>query len=505
MVCNGLIGGFGGQHQILSDTRVLNDISADPAAVGCRPGWERGPPSAGSSSRWYDVMASAALEPIDCSFKTVSKQFQTLRVLFSGLGPTEKAQQNVRISAPKLQTLHIDYMKQKKLRAGPEVQCILPHEFRSRHITYLHIFRIIFRIFSASAHIISHHLTSSHIYIIHHYSVLVRVLEVAVGVGALAGGWKMICRLFACCIAGDLHLVSQRQHNHAPHSSMVLGTPRCVWELHFVLHFVAFQEERKEESQSYFKADLKWFQSWTGPFDIFPSFIVHPLSWSQSMNARQFLVAVWILRRESVCTTTLPRSRRWNENELDKWREFQDVSSAPFGVQLLAKAVLNAANLVLGYVGCSLAWSTPSSMRAFATWAAEISAKKLYIYMIIYIYIKHDKAIKWVAGGGEFWFHGPTLKSQRSLLTQPRIQARNPSQCKDHGVHSHHAPLDLDWMQCSRANANTGISHDQSSLGIAGTWLSKYLPCMSTTKILKSDWRQVKRKRVKCKGTYVKI
>lgn len=67
----------------------------------------------------------------------------------------------------------------------------------------------------------------------------------------------MICRLFACCIAGDLHLVSQRQHNHAPHSSMVLGTPRCVWELHFVLHFVAFQEERKEESQSYFKADLK--------------------------------------------------------------------------------------------------------------------------------------------------------------------------------------------------------------------------------------------------------
>ena len=77
-----------------------------------------------------------------------------------------------------LQTLHIDYMKQKKLRDGPEVQCILPHEFRSRHITYLHIFRIIFCMFSSSAHIISHL----------HYSVLDPVLEVAVGVGALAGG-----------------------------------------------------------------------------------------------------------------------------------------------------------------------------------------------------------------------------------------------------------------------------------------------------------------------------
>ena len=178
----------------------------------------------------------------------------------------------------------------------------------------------------------------------------------------------------------------------------------------------------------------------------------------------------------------------------------------PKGVQLLAKAVLNAAYLVLGYVGCSLAWSTPSYMRAFATWAAEISAKKLYnaiyiYYNIIYIYIKHYKAIKWVAEGGELWFHGPTSKSQHSLLTQPRIQARNPSQCKDHGVHSHHAPLDLDWMQCSL----TCEHRDQSNLGIAGTWLSKYLPCMSTTKILKSDWRQVKRKRVKCKGTYVKI
>ena len=63
MVCNGPIGGFGGQHQILEC--CMNDISADPAApVGCRPGWERGPPSAGSSSRWYDVMASDALEPI---------------------------------------------------------------------------------------------------------------------------------------------------------------------------------------------------------------------------------------------------------------------------------------------------------------------------------------------------------------------------------------------------------------------------------------------------------
>lgn len=51
----------------------------------------------------------------------------------------------------------------------------------------------------------------------------------------------------------------------------------------------------------------------------------------------------------------------WTSDE--SFKMFQ----VPKGVQLLAKAVLNAAYLVLGYVGCSLAWSTPSYMRAFAT------------------------------------------------------------------------------------------------------------------------------------------
>ena len=111
---------------------MLHDISAGAAPVGRRPGWERGPPSAGSSSRWYDVMASTAREPTYCSFKTFSKQFQTLRVLFSGLGPTEKAQQNVRILAPKLQTLHsFEHLKQQRLLDGPEVQCFTSHIFTS--------------------------------------------------------------------------------------------------------------------------------------------------------------------------------------------------------------------------------------------------------------------------------------------------------------------------------------------------------------------------------------
>jgi hypothetical protein len=111
----------------------------------------------------------------------------------------------------------------------------------------------------------------------------------------------------------------------------VFGSLKCC-SLHFVLHFVAFQEERKEESKSYSRQTWNDFKAGRDDLTLF-EFIVHPLSWtSQSMNARQFLAAVWILRRESVCTTTLPRSRRCqNENELDKWREFQDVSSAQRG------------------------------------------------------------------------------------------------------------------------------------------------------------------------------
>ena len=160
-----------------------------------------------------------------------------------------------------------------------------------------------------------------------------------------------------------------------------------------------------------------------------------------------------MLRRESVNTTPLPSSRRCqNTNGLDTiGPEFPDVLP---GVQLLVKAVptavLNAANLMLGYVWiCCVQFGLVDTFMNAGI--RNLSCRK------------RKKAIKRVAEGGELWFCGPMSKSQH--LTQPRIQARNPSQCKDHGVHSHYAPLDLDWMQCSLRCEH----RDQSNFGMAGT------------------------------------
>ena len=86
----------------------------------------------------------------------------------------------------------------------------------------------------------------------------------------------------------------------------------------FLVPLAVFGSLKCCSSQLHSKKGVKWsYRVIQGRLEMtskldhltFFEFIVHPFSWiSQSMNARQFLAAVWILmRKERFNTTTLPR------------------------------------------------------------------------------------------------------------------------------------------------------------------------------------------------------
>lgn len=103
------------------------------------------------------------------------------------------------------------------------------------------------------------------------------------------------------------------------------------------------------------------------------------------------------------------------------------------------------------------------------------------------------------AAGSDFTIFTSIAQPFEILLRsfEPRIQARNPCQCKDHGGHCLHVlPA---WMapdlQCSSDDqwreTHFLILFSSNFQRFPGTWSSSCQHYMLTTKILRLDWRRI--------------